>query len=119
MNDARAALRGVASDMSAGEGQILPQELYEQRPRIEIRRRRAAIHRHRDMNHPVILPNQDFLGAPSAGASLLLEGAGESASPTGAPPGAAAAKLAKNLSAMFFATPSIRREPSWAILPPT
>src|SRR6202020_282964 len=109
VDDAGPALRGVASDMRAGQAQILPQELHEQRPRIDIRRRRAAVHRHRDMNHPVILPNQDFLGAASAAASLLLlEGVAEAASPTCATPSvAAAAKLAKNLSAMFLATPSI------------
>src|SRR5271168_1901458 len=106
MDDAGPALRRVASDMGAGQAQILAQELHEQRPRIDIRRCWAAVDRHRDMNHSDILPNQDFFGATSAVAGATLSVA-------------AAAKLVKNLSAIFLATPSIRREPSWAILPPT
>src|ERR1700722_3750233 len=121
MNDAGSALGRVASDMRAGQAQILPQELHEQRPWIDLRGRRTAVHRHRDMNHPVILPSQDFFGtAPAAGSSGLLTAVAESASLSwAAPPAAAATKLVKNLSAMFLATPSISREPSWAILPPT
>jgi hypothetical protein len=62
MDDAGPALRRVASDMSAGQAQILPQELDKQRPRIDIRRRSAAVYRHRDMNHSDILLNQDVVG---------------------------------------------------------
>ena len=53
--------------MGAGQAQVLPQELHEQRPRIDIRRRRAAVYRHRDMNHSDILLNQDFFGAGAQG----------------------------------------------------
>ena len=42
VNDAGAALRGVASDMGAGQAQILPQELHQQRARIDIRGCRAC-----------------------------------------------------------------------------
>jgi hypothetical protein len=63
MDDAGPALRRVAADMRAGQAQILPQELYEQRPRIDIRRCGAAIDRHRDMNHSDILLNHDVFGS--------------------------------------------------------
>ena len=38
MDDAGAALRGVAADMGAGEAQVLAQELHQQRARIDIAR---------------------------------------------------------------------------------
>src|SRR5580658_10565727 len=138
--------------MGAGQAQVLAQELHEERPRSDISRRGAAVHRHRDMNHSHILLNQgvfvvdacgvaracgDGEGAEraalgdstawaamdwtdgSASPAVALDRATGLASPASAAPLAATAtKLEKNLSAMFFATPSMRREPSWAILPP-
>ncbi len=60
MDDAGAALRGVAADMRAGQAQILAQELHEQRSWIDLGRRVPAVNRHRDMNHSHILLSQDF-----------------------------------------------------------
>src|SRR5574337_2033909 len=118
VDDARAALRGVAADVRAGHPQVLAQELHEQRPRIDVAGNLPAVHRHRDMNHSHTLLIQDGCGRAAAGASTV--GAPADTSPgAGAPSRAASANLAKNLSAMLLATPSTRREPSWAILPPT
>jgi len=74
MDDTGAALRRVAPDMGAGQAQILAQELDEQRPRIDIGRRRAAVYRHRDMNHSHILLNQGVSGAGAAGAGRAAAG---------------------------------------------
>src|SRR5271166_2771326 len=110
MDDAGPALGGVAAHMRAGEAKILAQELHEQRPGIHVRRNLPAVHRHRDMNHSHILLNQDCFGVVGAEGARACPG--EAAR-------AASAKLAKNLSAMLLATLSMRRDPSWAILPPT
>src|SRR5271165_1903120 len=108
MDDAGPALRRVAADMRAGEPQMIAQKLHEQRPWIDLGRHLPAVYRHRDMNHSQILLNQDFFVGIACGAALA---AGGGAAVAGASAPAAAAKLAKNLSAMFLATPSIRREP--------
>src|ERR1700751_3880441 len=64
--------------MGAGQAQILPQELHQQRPRIDIRRRRAAVHRHRDMNHSRILLNQGVFVVVACGVAGAC-GAGDGA----------------------------------------
>ena len=51
MDDASAALRGVAADMGAGQTQVLAQELDQQGARIDLCRDRLAVHRHGDPNH--------------------------------------------------------------------
>src|SRR3569623_934532 len=51
MHDTGAALRGVASDMSAGQAQIFAQELHQQRARVDIGGRRIAVHDQRNSGH--------------------------------------------------------------------
>ena len=51
MDDAGAALRGVAADMRAGEPQVLAQELDQERAGIDIGGDGFAVHRHRDGRH--------------------------------------------------------------------
>src|SRR5947209_1810634 len=101
MHHAGAALAGVAADMCAGQAQILAQELNEQRARIDIRRALTAVHIYRDSGH--LSSELRFCCVQIAVAD------GETAS----------AKFEKNWSAIFLATPSIMRDPSCAILPPT
>ena len=45
MDDAGAALRGVAADMGAGQPQILAQQLHQQRARIDVGGDGFAVHR--------------------------------------------------------------------------
>ncbi|MEA2860351.1 MAG: aerobic carbon-monoxide dehydrogenase small subunit, partial [Methylobacteriaceae bacterium] len=99
LHHAGTTLARVAADMRAGEPQILAQELNEQRARIDIRRSRTAVHIHGDSGH---------VSSGNLVCQMLVTG-GETA----------VAKFEKNWSAIFLATPSIMREPSWAILPPT
>ena len=44
MDDAGAALAGVAADMRAGQAEVLAQILDQQRARIDVRRRGLAVH---------------------------------------------------------------------------
>jgi hypothetical protein len=44
MHNASATLRGIASDMGAGEVQVLAQELHQQRAGIDISSGRPAVH---------------------------------------------------------------------------
>src|SRR5947209_13960289 len=99
MHYAGAALAGVAADMRAGEAQILAQELNEQRARIDIRRTLTAVHTHCHCWHV----------SSKYPCVQIAVADGDTAS----------AKFEKNWSAIFLATPSIIRDPSCAILPPT
>ena len=58
VDDAGAALRGVAADMGAGEAQVFAQELDQQRARIDIGGNGLAVDRHRNLNHSKIPPNR-------------------------------------------------------------
>ena len=51
MDDAGAALRGVAADMGAGQAEILAQEMDEQRSVLDIGRHSFAVHRQFDGRH--------------------------------------------------------------------
>ena len=51
MNDASAALRGVAADMRAGQPQILAQELHQQGARFDVAGDGFAVHRHGHGRH--------------------------------------------------------------------
>ena len=74
MDDAGAALRGVAADMGAGQAQIFAQELHQQRARIDLAPTRACrlpSWRHEPFH---ILLNQDsFIGRSPAGAAERRE----------------------------------------------
>jgi len=53
MDDAGAALRGIAADMGAGQLQALAQEVDEQRAVLDGGRHVPAVHLHRDVGHPL------------------------------------------------------------------
>src|SRR5258707_15191460 len=54
MNRAGAALAGIATDMGAREPEILPKELYEQQPRLDIRGDRFSVHGHCYRCHEIL-----------------------------------------------------------------
>ena len=56
MHDARAALRRVAADMRAGQTQVLPKEMDQQRPVLHVAAHLAAINNHRYFGHGTSLP---------------------------------------------------------------
>ena len=66
MDDAGAALRGVAADMRAGQAQVFAQELNQQRARINIGGNGLAVHRHRNLHHSRFPPNE-FRASPRFG----------------------------------------------------
>ena len=51
VHHAGATLRGVAAYVSTGEPQILPQELYQKRARVDVTGDRLTVHRHRNGRH--------------------------------------------------------------------
>jgi hypothetical protein len=51
MDDAGAALRGVAADMGAGEVQMLPKKFHQQRSAFDLAADGASVHCHRDHRH--------------------------------------------------------------------
>ena len=55
MDNARAALARVTSDMRTGQMKIVAHELRQQRPRINIRRNRNTINCHRNIGHKPLL----------------------------------------------------------------
>jgi hypothetical protein len=51
MHDAGAALRGIATDMGAGQAQVFAQKLHQQRPWIDVRVHGIAVHDQGDFRH--------------------------------------------------------------------
>ena len=56
MDDAGAALAGVAADMGAGQVQIFAQEMDEEGPVLDLGRDGLAVHRQFDCRHAWYLP---------------------------------------------------------------
>ena len=68
MDDAGAALAGVAADMRAGEAEILAQELNQQRARLDVAGDRLAVHGHgHGHRHFRVLPRATFIGGGRRG----------------------------------------------------
>jgi hypothetical protein len=70
MDDAGAALAGVAADMRAGQAQLFAQQLDQQRARFDLDLVLSAVHRQRDLRHFASPPDQFFRprsGARSSG----------------------------------------------------
>ena len=59
MDDAGAALAGVAADMGAGQVEIFAQEMDQERPVFDVDRDGLAVHRQFDCRHASFLPD-DF-----------------------------------------------------------
>ena len=51
MDDAGAALAGVAADMRAGQAELLAQQLHEQGAALDLGRHRLAVDRHGNLGH--------------------------------------------------------------------
>ncbi len=64
MDDARAALAGVAADMGAGQAQLLAQQLHQQRAAFDLDRVWRAVHRQADLGHGVSPNPLDFVLLP-------------------------------------------------------
>ena len=56
MNDAGAALAGIAADMGAGQAEMLPQELHQERARLDVLRHRLAVDCHGNTGHSLSTP---------------------------------------------------------------
>ena len=56
MDDAGAALAGVAADMGAGQTQVFAQEMDQQGPVLDLGRDGFAVHRQFDCRHASLLP---------------------------------------------------------------
>ena len=148
MDDAAAALRGVAADVGAGQPQVLTQKLHKQRAGIDIGSDGLAVHRHGNGWHRHSSQNCPGLKGPfpignrtqapkrttksdrfspisefgTRGSLNFLSPAGQAIPAKPVPKKTAyftaAANLAKKSSAIFFAAPLTSRWPSWASLPP-
>ena len=56
MDDAGATLAGIAADMRAGQPEMVPQQMDQQRPALDISRRRFAVHPQFACRHASFLP---------------------------------------------------------------
>ncbi len=89
VHGACAALAGIAADVGAGEAQLFAQDVNQQRARLDVDRVRGSVDGERNLH---------------AGLASLAA--------------ARAPRREKNSSASFLAAETIRRPPTWAILPP-